>query len=245
MFTEFRKSISSIFQERVTSPFWGALIFSWLIWNWKIAYLTFIIDQDKIQGNKIDYIVNNLSDIKHIIVYPLISAVLLLAVIPFFANGAFWLSLRFQRWRSEQKNMIERKQLLTFEQSILLRQEVLNQEKKFNSLLDSKNIEIEQLKKILEQSKNTNAFAKADTQIDEGNTIELANKIISNNILKSDFEIVTKYIQSSWRLTTDEVKSSSMSFFISNDLIEATTGQFYRFTMKGKLVLKKIIERQV
>lgn len=128
MFNELKKSVSNVFQERFSSPFWGSLIISWLIWNWKIVYLTIFIDQDKIEGTKIDYIIENFSSIHSIITFPLVSVILLLTIIPFFSNGAFWLSLRFQKWRTEQKNIIERKQLLTFEQSLQLREEIINQE---------------------------------------------------------------------------------------------------------------------
>ena len=36
--TDVKKSLNSIINERISSPFYGTLILSWLIWNWK--YLT-------------------------------------------------------------------------------------------------------------------------------------------------------------------------------------------------------------
>lgn len=138
MIDEIKKSANSIFNERISSPFWGTLICSWLIWNWRIVYVTFIINQDKIPGTKIDYILNNFSDINYTVTYPLISTVLLLTLVPFITNGAFWLSLKFQQWRSDQKNAIEKRQLLTLEQSILLREEIINQEKGLTHFLKAK-----------------------------------------------------------------------------------------------------------
>ncbi len=131
MIDDIKKSFNEIIYERTTSPFYGTLISSWIIWNWKILYLTFFISEKKITTNKIDFIIANYSQIEHILIYPLISTFLLLTVIPFIANGAFWISLRFTKWKVDQKNYIDKKQLLTVEQSIELREEIAKQEERY------------------------------------------------------------------------------------------------------------------
>lgn len=80
---------------------------------------------------------------------------------------------------------------------------------------------------------------------DEDDTKFLVEKILSNNQLKLGFDKVTNYIQSTWRISTDEISSSILSFLISNNIIETHGGQIYNFTDKGKAVLKQIIERQL
>jgi hypothetical protein len=47
MQSEIKKSINSILFERLTSPLYGTLIISWLIWNWKIIYLTLFVDSEE------------------------------------------------------------------------------------------------------------------------------------------------------------------------------------------------------
>src|ERR1700757_4216656 len=159
MLAELRKSINSILYERVTSPLFGTLLLSWIAWNWKIAYLTFFISENHIQGTKIDYILNNYCQPCNLYVYPLISTIVLLTIIPFASNGTFWLSLKFKKWRIDQKNKIEQQQLLTVEQSIKLREEIVNQENKFQSLLEDKNSEIIQQKAVIEElQKRTQSF---------------------------------------------------------------------------------------
>ena len=72
MLTELRKSTNAILFERVTSPFFGTLVISWSLWNWKIIYLTFFVNEELLKGtNKIDYIVSNYINIHNIITYPL------------------------------------------------------------------------------------------------------------------------------------------------------------------------------
>ena len=103
MFSELRKSTNAILFERVTSPLFGTFIVSWLIWNWKIVYLTLFVSESNIEGNKIDYIASNYCDIHVLVTYPLISTLLLLTAIPFVANGAFWISMKFRKWRIDKK----------------------------------------------------------------------------------------------------------------------------------------------
>jgi len=66
MLDDIKKSLNEIIYERTTSPLYGTLIISWLIWNWRIVYLTFFISEKKITKNKIDFILSNYSDIHHI-----------------------------------------------------------------------------------------------------------------------------------------------------------------------------------
>ena len=146
MLSELRKSTNAILFERVTSPFFGTLVTSWLIWNWKIIYLTFFVSESEIKGTKIDFIGSNYSDINLLVTFPLLSTVVLLTIIPFVSNGAFWLSLKFKKWRTDQKNEIEKKQLLTLEQSVALRNEIRGKELEYEKVIEKKNLEEKLLK---------------------------------------------------------------------------------------------------
>lgn len=143
MLDDIRKSISSILYERVTSPLFGTLIITWLIWNWRIVYLTFFVSESKITGTKIDYIISNLYDPWVLYWYPLISTLFLITAVPFISNGSFWLSVWFRKWRIERKQELENKQLLSLEQSIELRTQIKNQEENFEKLIAGKEEEIE------------------------------------------------------------------------------------------------------
>jgi hypothetical protein len=145
MIDDLKKSFDQIIYERTTSPFYGSFIISWSLWNWKIIYLTFFVSQEKIDLNKIDYIVNNFSNIGNIFIFPLLSSIFIITIVPFMTNGAYWLSLKFNKWRVDQKNIVDNKQLLSIEQSIELREQISKQEERFAKLVEDKNLEIKQL----------------------------------------------------------------------------------------------------
>ncbi|WP_298238835.1 hypothetical protein [uncultured Algibacter sp.] len=165
---EFGNSINKIINERLTSPFYGTLIVSWLIINWKIIYLTIFVDSSEIRGTKIDFIVSNYSESSRIIWYPLLTTILIITIVPFITYLAYWASLIFIDLRRKLKNKIEKNQQLTVEESAQIRLEIQNQKVRLIELLKDKDIEIESLKlqieelskSLIEQNKTTNKIDK-------------------------------------------------------------------------------------
>lgn len=142
MIDEFKRSVNKILNERLTSPFWGAFICSWLVFNWKIVYLTIFIDQDKIEGTKIDYIITNYCDYKNLIWFPLSSAILLIVVFPFITTGAYWINIKFNKWKNDLKNKVDGASLLTLEKSVQIREEIKNIHKKYEEVTKESEEEI-------------------------------------------------------------------------------------------------------
>ncbi len=246
MIDDIKKSITSIFSERVSSPFYGTLAMSWLIWNWKIIYLTFIIDQNKIEGNKIDYIVTNYGSLNNLISLPLISTLILLTLIPFITNGAYWLDIKFTNWRVNAKNEIEGKQLLTVEQSIQLRMDIRELELNFDKLLEKKNEEIKFLKEELEKNRNNK---KEDSKVDtlEGNKVSDL-KLLADNIerkgLLSNFENIIELVDNKRSI---EPSNEAIIYLLKIGLLEKgnydTGGKYiYSFSSQGKEFRKYYIK---
>ena len=242
MIEDIRKSINSILYERVTSPLFGTFVISWLVFNWKIFYTTFFIDEDKIDLNKIDYIVKNFNDIENLIWYPLISTLALLTIVPFISNGAYYLSLHFNQWKIERKNEVEKERLLTVRQSIKLREQILEAERKFEDLLEEKTNEINQLKQI--NSKLTSKL-KPDGEKEFENTEQneinwIYDTIKNNSELKNTMSLIDHYIVRGYdNLGKDEkINSKVLSYFLTNDLIEHTGNGNYKWTKRGKEVNK-------
>lgn len=247
MINEIKKSINSILYERVSSPFFGTLIISWLIWNWRIIYLTFFISSDKIELNKIDYIIENYAQTEYLIWYPLLSTLVLITLIPFISNGAYWLNLRFSQWKVEQKKIVEKKQLLTIEQSIQLRERLADMENRFDTLLSDKNNEIKQLELTIDELRKLNSknIREDSPRINEEEIKQLALNINTNSKLKEALERINLYIQGSYTgIAKDEQLSSKLlSFFESNEIISNKGDGMYELTNIGKKVNKIILAK--
>jgi hypothetical protein len=162
MMAEIGKSFRKIFQDRLTSPLYGSFILSWLIWNWKIIYLTIFISQDLLKPQtKIDYILSNYVNWLNLTLYPFLSAVALIAVIPLLANQAYRIHLYYERKRRTWKEEFDKGQRLTIEQSAQLRNEGYEQDIKYQKQLDAKDSEI----KVYKQQ--TDSLADEKTKIQE------------------------------------------------------------------------------
>lgn len=250
MIDDLKKSFNEIIHERTTSPFYGTLITSWLIWNWRIIYLTFFVSEDKIDKNKIEFILSNYSDIEHILIYPLLSTVVLITIIPFLSNGAFWLSLNFNKWKVDQKNIVDKKQLLSLEQSILLREEISKQEERFGKLVETKNLEISQLQIQLDEYKKNatstilqNALSSIPESTEPSEIDKLAERIKSNPKELKQYETILSLIQSGYQLTDrSDIETKFIALLESYDLIENRGNGAYKFTDPGKKFQKLMLD---
>lgn len=251
MITDLRTSINSILYQRVTSPLFGTFLISWLVWNWKIFYITFIVESEKLEQNRIDYIVTNLNDPGNLIWYPILSTIILITIIPFISNGAYWISLKFEQWRIDNKHKIERKQLLTLEQSIQLREQLLDYEKKFETLLKEKDEEIKELKLLNEKSseengmdENGNILIGSKEDKEERSAIEIFNRLQDNEELKNSFYTISNSLQKGISDLTfnQNVDSKALSYFESNDIIEHNGKGNYKWTKKGKRVKQLVFD---
>jgi len=241
MLNDIKKSFNEIIYERTTSPFYGTLICSWLIWNWKIIYLTLFISENKLCENKIDYIIKNYCQVENIIWYPLASSIVILTIIPFLSNGAYWLSLKFNKWKVDQKNKVDRKQLLSLEQSIQLREEISNQEEKIEKIIEKYNTKIKSLEielagfkenkdnSIEPQKKVPNKNARQIAESDYAKLKVILSASINSDKLWVSFRELLKLLKENPDITIEEIKSSSsypiemdnlISILIKQSLIE-------------------------
>lgn len=245
MLSELKKSTQAILNERIISPFWGSFIFSWLIWNWKIPYLTLFVSQDKVDGNKIDYITENLLGTRNLILYPLISTAIMLAVIPFFSNGAYWLYLKFRKWRKDQKNIIEKKELITLEQSVMLREEIINQENRLNGLLDSKTLEINQLKQIIDDLKQgkdkvISREGSNEAEISDHKIKSLLESVNGSDKRRGVLNAIMLGVQRGSDLSnSNTIDPHDLVYFESNNFIKPRGNGSYEFTTDGMKLFRE------
>jgi hypothetical protein len=236
MLSEFKKSTNNILYERVTSPFYGTLVLAWIIWNWKIIYLTFFISESKIDSSKIDYIIAHYSDVNHLVYYPIISTVLIITIFPFLSNGAYWLHLKFRKWKIDSKNKIEDKQLLTLEQSIIIRKELRDKEKEFEELLSNKDLEIKTLSKELENISNVNS---EEPKKEQENTTSYENdyrRFKNDSYAFKNFSKIAKQLRKNYTFPSD-TSEDIIEYYELNDIVNKSSS-LYVLTGKGNAYYK-------
>jgi hypothetical protein len=235
-------SLKEIFNERISSPFYGSLIVSWLLWNWKIPYVTFFIDQSRLGDatNKIDYIFKHCDSPWNLAVFPLLSTAVIVLLMPYVTNGASWVTERFDTWRINKKNEVQGKRLLTVEESLQLRIEIQNQEEKYSAIIIKKDSEIMTLKQqnsLLSKSKVSGTLTSKKDKFAVEFKEFLDNKEVSDKIEK-----VAELIRTGYSLGALPVTVSN--YYEAYELVE-TKGSAYVFTEKGKYFLKEYLKNKL
>jgi hypothetical protein len=150
MVDDIAKSVRLILHERITSPLSGAIIFSWFVWNWRLIYFLISPGENLAFEVRMKVIETNYLNLEHNLYYPLWSALFLVGVYPFFTTIALAGWLWFKRLQNRIRQKIERSEVVTLDQWRSLRDEIDNQEKKFNRALSSKDNETAALQKNFE-----------------------------------------------------------------------------------------------
>lgn len=144
------KSISTVLYDRISSPLFGTFIFSWAVCNWQFFYATAFVSENRV-GNKLVYASRFLT-VDTILYYPLLSTVFLIVVAPVLSNAAYWMSLKFQKWKIDQKGVVlEKDRRLTYEESSQLMRDMRNQENQFTEVIRGKDEEIAKISGRLNQ----------------------------------------------------------------------------------------------
>ena len=207
--------------------------------------MTFFISEETIKVDRITYIVDNFSNIHNLVTFPICSTIILLTIIPFISNGAYWLNLKFENWKKEQKNQIEKKQLLTLEQSLELREQLVLQENRFEKLLTDKNDEIKQLKGIIEnynlshESKTTNIYDNETETI----ISDVLDKIKSNPTFTISFQKLIEIIQGGYQATErSDIPTNLITLLEVNNLIVSKGNGVYTLSESGKKLTKYFMD---
>jgi hypothetical protein len=237
MIDEMKKSISSTLYERTTSPFYGAFIFSWLIWNWNLVYFMFFISEKSLNNNKLEHINTHLINYWKLIPLPLISTLFFTLLLPYLTNRIYSVHLKYKKWRNDEKIKIELKQVLTLEQSIELRQEILKLEEEFKKIIDRKNAEIEQLKFVVSEGNKMNIDDEIISK--QKSLLEIAEIIKTTPYYLDDYYRILKNIQGGFAFQGHDPKL--VSLLEANGIISKSKNGIYDFTKLG-LEFQRIID---
>ncbi len=97
MINDIKKSIKATLYERTASPFYGAFIISWVVWNWKIIYLTLFVSEKILQQSKLECIDSHYQNYRKLLFFPLLSALFFTLNMPYMTNWIFGQNLKFKQ----------------------------------------------------------------------------------------------------------------------------------------------------
>jgi hypothetical protein len=226
MFDEAKKSLEKNLNDKFVSPFWGAFIASWCVWNWKAWYATFFIDSNILMQSKnilkIDYILSFYpSNHCYLFFYSLIPPL----IASYFI--VFWLP-------KITKYYYERALDFEYENKIIKEQK----EKKF---LIAKGEKLESEKRVLKEEKEIKEIKSEKSQEDEWNKeYDEFKKTKYYQAFNEIKECI--YEHDGWTEWNNKKLSADIkAFFDSNKIIEKeeTNNRRIALTEKGKYFMRK------
>ncbi|MCK5459641.1 hypothetical protein KAI52_00835 [Candidatus Parcubacteria bacterium] len=229
MLHEFQKSIKAVLYDKLTSPLTGTFFFSWFAWNWRLVYYVILGDNTRNIIERMEYIEGYFLDFHYIVSRPVISTAVLIIIYPFITTFAYWVTLKFRKWKKEIKNEIEDETPLSVKESRkikeLIRDEIENrkeQDGKFQVLIEDFNTEIEKLKK--ENSRLKQVIETKDglekLKNDEQLKLKLGNKIYKDKKIGTEkiSSVVDKELNGK---NYKEIKTySGQTFLLSKEDLE-------------------------
>ena len=266
---ELTKSIKAVLYERIVSPLAGSFAIAWLVWNWKIVYITFFISEDKISGTRIDYIINN-SDELNLVWAPMVSTAIIITIFPLFSYLAYWVSLEYKKLNIDKRNKVEGATLLTKQQSLDIRRELRDELDRYNNIINGKEHKISELKAEIEnlqllikpniekikiqQSENNKIQKQLDDllekqAVDSIDVLELTQiklKDILERHTNKDY-FIKDFIKRDIKKPTsiDGFNSSViLDFFIKNSMVTDVGDKYYIMTKKGDDFLKYFLAKE-
>ena len=144
MFKELSTSIKANLYERITSPLFGSIAISWLYFNWQSIVFMAMSDQ-KIEA-KLKVFTEQYSDVHINFTYPIVFGSLVALLYPIIAYVPFWVWEKVQHAQRNLKQSLSMSQQLTVEQSLLLRNELVDKEKQIKSIVSENQDTVRTLK---------------------------------------------------------------------------------------------------
>lgn len=205
--SDFGSSFKDVLKERFSSPFYGTLILVWLVWNWKIVYLTIFVPGSAVEPlTKIEYIQEHYYNVCNLYVLPIVFTLAILLLFPYVINAVYRYYLEHEKKRRNLKYEFDAAQRLTVEESIQLRNRFSEREKRINEDLNNREAELKSYKEILE-------IRVTDLQERDARIAALMEEIKSFKILNAKYgagirfndvtDVVSKLISSGEKFKID------------------------------------------
>lgn len=259
------KSILENLKQRLVSPFSGALLVSWILWNFKAVLLVLFDEPDMGIVSKLDYINFDLyhcdlCKFSQLYIFPLISAFFFVWAYPWLTNKAHKKSIEYKVQKHNETVAVEKKLTLTQEEVDEITKHWADRVESRENKIKDRESEISDLNSQLEllRRKLGDSEAKRVLEQSDGNFSDKVEKEF--NPLKfmdgteSDEEVIInkikskKYIPALEAVLTSAANkefisiSAPINYFSSLGLIElerkSNNSAVYSLTTLGKSVQK-------
>ncbi|WP_111308932.1 hypothetical protein [Confluentibacter sediminis] len=241
---ETTESLKDAIKERVSNPFIGKLLLAWIIWNWKITYVTFFVSEERLSVNRLDFVSKYLNphsifNFLNIYFVPLLITAFLIWVAPWISNVVYYVSENRRRDREIKKKKI-------------------NNEISGYKEIEIKRLELEistckkQLKKESEKFKELSLMAEylseepnliAEKKYEKTRTSYLnkfRNEILENKKGDKVSKLLYGFHIRDSENYFNEIDQKDLTFLITNDIVEKE-GHMYYLSSYGEFISKNIL----
>ena len=154
MFQELTTSLKASLYERTASPLLGAIVLAWFGFNWKpLLYMLFSESSIEV---KLQFITENYLNLWNNLYWPVLVGAGLSLVYPLVSFVPFLISEKIQHAQRNLKQRLSMSQLLSVEQSLALREELVEKDKKIRSILSDNQKQTKDLEATIKQLTDEN-----------------------------------------------------------------------------------------
>ncbi|MEI8129979.1 MAG: hypothetical protein WCG55_00555 [bacterium] len=217
-------------EDRLSSPFYGYFISSWFLFNWKIIYIAFFVDQNIILQKttllRSDYLIRSFPILwswefwLHFFIYPFFATVLFFWIFPYLTREYYRKSIR----NKKALRIIEIK------------------ETKQETIQEKELIEEQVKKAIIEQEvevSNPKVFWEKDFQAFKDTNLFEKFQMILDGIYKYNGDVKWNWNGARY---TGSIDNEILVFCDLNGLVNIHNGNKITLTDKGKFFARKYIE---
>ena len=230
MLDEFQKSVRRVLTERIVNPFLGSFTLAWLLWNWQILFYLWREDTKVSPLKQLENIVTLFENPTYNFWLPLASAFGYAFVYPLLSLTIIFVWEFADEQKRKMVQYIHRNQLLSFEQSTRLLNEIHKVETKLAETIASKDAEILRLRASVANEGKPDPQPQLPTA-DPRWDAEYA-RFRSSKFYESFGDIVNDLTQD-YQLPSNV--DQAVTYLVANDIIEKQEGErSFRLTAKGR-----------
>ncbi len=232
-------------KNRFTSPFTGKFILAWIVCNWQIFYITFFVDEDKLESkNRLTFIkeylsIDSLIDFLLIYAVPFFLTCFLVWIFPFFSDLADKANNKFRKKKELNKKRTNDEITGYKEQRINGLEKELES---FRRNLNNESNKIKELRLLAEYL--SEVPEEINNKSIERSNMNFAEKFKGEISIKSKrdklFSLLEDYHTTSKGDHFGELEQKDLKFLINNEIIEKDTGR-YHLSSYGEFISKNIL----